>query len=184
MACPPHSPTMPRTPSCTAALMRLVPAATSRTSALPPSWWKVTLGIGSLLGGATPAVVVECEIFGLVGDGSSLCSDSQRPRRIDIRKAVVSTELLEENSSNARQLRHGRSRGEIHPPSARVLRERRRPRHDGWGRRAPPHLPVGGVPGDQRARACPRRPAVHATQGARHRAHRRGSGGLAGGAAT
>src|SRR3954464_10692921 len=102
MACPPHSPTMPRTPSCTAALIRLVPAATSRTSALPPSWWKVTLGICSLLGGATPAVVVECGSFGLAGDGWSLCSDSQSPRSGDVRKAVVLVELLEENSSQAR----------------------------------------------------------------------------------
>src|SRR4051794_1367271 len=183
MACPPHSPTMPRTPSCTAALMRLLPAATSRTSARPPSWWKVTLGICSLLGGATPVVVVECASFGLVGDGSSLCSDSQSPRSAGIRKVVVSAEVLEENSLHARQWNHGRSRGEIHPPSARVLRERRRRRHDGRGRRAAPHLPVGGVPGDQRARACPRRPIVHAPQGAWHRAHGRGSGGLAGSAA-
>src|SRR3954447_18597890 len=117
MACPPHSPTMPRTPSCTAALMRLVPAATSRTSALPPSWWKVTLGIGSLLGGATPAVVVECEIFGLVGDGSSLCSDSQSPRRTEIRKAVVSAELLEENSSKVD------SRGMVDPAARFTLRQ-------------------------------------------------------------
>src|SRR4051794_17915538 len=153
MACPPHSPTMPRTPSCTAALMRLVPAATSRTSALlPPSWWKVTVGICSLLGGARPSVVVGCGSFVPVGDGSPLCSGSQSPRSTDIRKAVVPTELLEENSSHARQWSHGRSRGEIHPPSARVLRDRRRRRHDGRGRRAAPHLPVGSVPGHQRAR--------------------------------
>src|SRR4051795_10090584 len=84
MACPPHSPTMPRTPSCTAALIRLVPAATSRTSAPPPSWWKVTLGICSLL-------VVQS------GGRPPLCSRSQRPRPTDIRKAAVSAELLEEN---------------------------------------------------------------------------------------
>src|SRR4051794_13479384 len=156
MACPPHSPTMPRTPSRTAALIRLVPAATSRTSAPPPSWWKVTLGICSLL-------VVQS------GGGPPLCSRSQRPRRTDIRKAGVSTELLEENSYLAREWRHGRSRGEVHPPAAGVLRHGCRRGHDGRRRPPAPHLAVGGLPGDQRARTCPWRPTVHAPQGAGHR---------------